>query len=239
MSYETFCYYYDSLMDPQFYEDYYQFIKRYYPVQDVLELGCGTGEIAIRLAQDNIQVFASDLSNEMIDITKHKAMQNNVPLLLQKVDMRDFLTSKKVDMILCLCDSINYLLKEDEVKQTFHNVYNSLDEQGIFIFDSNSIYKTETILKDYHEHNEDDEFIFDWRAFMNENQILEHRVYIKDILENEEVSETHFQKTFTLDQYLEWLAETGFQTIELFGDFEDYHDHCERIIFVCHKGEKR
>ena len=50
MSYENFAYYYDSLMDEQFYLDYYNFINEYADFKSILELGCGTGEIAIRLA---------------------------------------------------------------------------------------------------------------------------------------------------------------------------------------------
>ena len=49
MSYEAFAYYYDSLMDQNFYNDYIQFINEHVKdYQTVLELGCGTGEIAIR-----------------------------------------------------------------------------------------------------------------------------------------------------------------------------------------------
>mgnify|MGYP000787656684 CR=1 FL=1 len=51
MSYENFAYYYDSLMDEQFYDDYFKFINEHADFKSVLELGCGTGEIAIRLAK--------------------------------------------------------------------------------------------------------------------------------------------------------------------------------------------
>ena len=57
MSYENFAYYYDSLMDEQFYDDYYQFINTHASFNSVLELGCGTGEIAIRLAKDNKEIL--------------------------------------------------------------------------------------------------------------------------------------------------------------------------------------
>ena len=60
MSYEAFAYYYDSLMDQNFYNDYIQFINEHVKdYQTVLELGCGTGEIAIRLAHLGKQVCAT------------------------------------------------------------------------------------------------------------------------------------------------------------------------------------
>ena len=44
MSYENFAYYYDSLMEPQFYDDYHAFIYKHCQFNEVLELGCGTGD---------------------------------------------------------------------------------------------------------------------------------------------------------------------------------------------------
>lgn len=236
MSYENFAYYYDSLMDSQFYEDYYQFILKQCQFDEVLELGCGTGEIAIRFAKDQKSVFATDLSTDMLEVAKQKAMSANVNLMLQRVDMRDFSTSHHVDLILCLCDSLNYLLDVEDVLKTFVNVYESLKEQGTFIFDIDSLYKMNVILKNYHEKEEDDEFVFDWCVENIENGYVHHHVYIEDKIENEVVNEDHYQKTYSVSQYLYWLNEIGFSDIQYYSDFSDYHEDCERIIFVCRKG---
>ena len=123
MSYENFAYYYDSLMDEQFYLDYYNFINEYADFKSILELGCGTGEIAIRLAKDNKEIYATDLSKDMLEVARLKALDANVNLMLGRVDMTDFKTDKAVDLILCLCDSINYVLSKKKVFQTFKNVY--------------------------------------------------------------------------------------------------------------------
>ena len=74
MSYENFAYYYDSLMEQSFYDDYYNFINEHASFDEVLELGCGTGEIAIRLAKDDKLVTATDLSSDMLEVTKHFIM---------------------------------------------------------------------------------------------------------------------------------------------------------------------
>ena len=139
MSYENFAYYYDSLMDEQFYEDCYQFILEHCQFEEVFELGCGTGEIAIRLAKDHKIVYASDISTDMLEVAKQKAIANQVNLILQRVNMCDFETSRPVDLILCLCDSINYLLEPHQIMQTFQNVFRSLKAGGTFIFDIDSL----------------------------------------------------------------------------------------------------
>ena len=236
MSYENFAYYYDSLMDPQFYDDYLKFILDHANFDEVLELGCGTGEIAIRLAKKNKKIFASDLSSDMLEVAKQKAIHENVNLMLQRVDMTDFSTSYPVDLILCLCDSLNYVLSSRSVYQTFKNVYASLKENGTFIFDVNSLYKMNTILNDYHEQEEDDEFKFQWDVKVTEPGSVVHHVYIEDKVENEIVDENHYQRTFSVAQYKEWLVKAGFTDINCFSDFEEYKEECERIIFVCTKG---
>ena len=235
MSYENFAYYYDSLMDPQFYDDYYQFIMQHAQFDEVLELGCGTGEIAIRLAKQGKKVFATDLSHDMLEVTKQKAQYENVDLMLQRVNMCDFSTSYPVDLILCLCDSLNYVIDIQDIKQTFFNVYQSLKHQGTFIFDVNSLYKTNDILNDYHEYEEDDEFAFRWDVECIDKGYIRHKVYIEDKIENDKVEEIHLQKTYSVHQYVEWLQECGFSKIEYYSDFQPYFEKCQRIIFVCQK----
>ncbi|MEG0591841.1 MAG: class I SAM-dependent methyltransferase [Coprobacillus sp.] len=235
MSYENFAYYYDSLMDPQFYEDYYEFINKHCQFDDVLELGCGTGEIAIRLAKDNKEVMATDLSTDMLEVTKQKAMSENVSLLLQRVDMSDFSTSRQVDLVLCLCDSLNYLLDIELIKKTFLNVFSALKEDGVFIFDVHSLYKTDYVLNNYQEKETDDEFEFDWSVELIESGYVHHHVFIEDKIEKEKVEEDHYQKTYSINQYQSLLKEVGFINVEYYGDFEEYHDKCDRVTFVCRK----
>ncbi len=237
MSYENFAYYYDSLMDSQFYDDYEQFIDKHCHFNEVLELGCGTGEIAIRLAKKNKKVFATDISDDMLTVTKQKAMYENVDLMLQKVNMCDFSTSYPVDLILCLCDSLNYLLESQEIIHTFSNVYHSLKENGTFIFDVDSLYKMDHILKNYQEKEEDDDFIFQWSVETIDSGFVHHYIYIHDKIEDEIVEEHHYQRTFKVEQYLEWLKKIGFEDIKYYSDFHKYNEECERIIFICRKGK--
>lgn len=235
MSYDNFAYYYDSLMDPQFYDDYLQFILQQGEFYDVLELGCGTGELAIRMAKKGINICATDLSEEMLTVAREKALAHHLFLNVKRVDMSDFLTTEPVDLVLCLCDSINYLIEEENVIKTFQNVYNSLKDNGIFIFDIDSLYKMNTILKDYHEKEEDTDISFSWNVETIDDGYVCHHIHIQDHENQEIVDEKHYQKTYSLNQYLFWLEDVGFSHIDYYSDFTNYHEKCERIIFVCRK----
>lgn len=104
MSYQQFAYYYDSLMDPQFYNDYEDFILKHTDADFFLELGCGTGEIAIRLLKKEKSILATDLSEDMLYIASEKASSEGLCLDVQQADMIDFQVTHPVDCVLCLCD---------------------------------------------------------------------------------------------------------------------------------------
>jgi hypothetical protein len=38
-----------------------------------------------------------------------------------------------------------------------------------------------------------------------------------------------------METYQEMLKKAGFLDIEVYSDFEDYHEKCERLIFICKK----
>lgn len=235
MSYENFAYYYDSLMDEQFYDDYYKFINEKCTFKSVLELGCGTGEIALRIARDDKEIYATDLSKDMLEVARMKAMSANVNLMLGRVDMTDFKTDKAVDLILCLCDSINYVLSKKKVLQTFKNVYDSLKYNGTFIFDIDTLYKINEVLDGYFEEEDEDDFYFKWAASKVAQGKVEHIVEIIDKENNEHVKEVHHQQTYDIETYIDLLKNAGFNDIEYYGEFEEYHDKSQRAIFVCHK----
>lgn len=235
MSYETFAYYYDSLMDEQFYEDYHNFIKKHTTFKTVLELGCGTGEMAIRLAKDQALVYATDISKDMLEVSRLKAVEEDVTLFLGRVDMTDFSVDTTVELVLCLCDSINYILDKEAVKKTFENCYQALQTNGTFIFDVDSLYKMNTILNNYEEESDDEEFYFHWQVKQIGEGKISHHVQIKDKVNKEEVNEIHIQQTYSVDEYLALLKSAGFKSVTLYSDFGKYQENCERVIFICQK----
>jgi SAM-dependent methyltransferase len=235
MSYEAFAYYYDSLMEEQFYIDYHNFIKQHATYKTVLELGCGTGEIAIRLAKENALVYATDVSKDMLEVARLKAIEKDVTLLFGRIDMTDFTVDTTVDLVLCLCDSINYLLDQKSVKQTFKNCYQALHKDGVFIFDVDSMYKMQTILHNYEEENDEDDFYFHWIVTSLGEGKISHQVEIIDKENNEHVKETHIQQTYSVAIYTQLLQAVGFNNIAMYSDFDTYQENCERVIFVCKK----
>lgn len=98
------------------------------------------------------------------------------------------------------------------------------------------MYKMETILKDYDEENDEDDFYFHWHVDRISKGYVKHSVEIIDKVENDRVYEEHYQKTYDVETYIELLEKIGFKNIKLYSDFSKYGIECERVIFVCQKG---
>lgn len=102
----------------------------------LLELGCGTGNNLINL-KDRFSLTGIDTSSKMLSAAKKKITDAEFYLR----DIRSFSFGKKFDIVLCLYDTINHLIRFGEWKKLFRNVSGHLKDSGIFIFDINTLYK--------------------------------------------------------------------------------------------------
>lgn len=137
MYYKNFSKIYDKFMKHCNYDEWSseieELIKRYNPdAKNLLDLGCGTGETLIRL-KEKFSCEGLDLSEDMLKIAHKKLKNSGVPLFLG--DMREFDTRKKYDVIISLFDTVNHLTSLEDLDDLFKSVKNSLNDDGIYIFD--------------------------------------------------------------------------------------------------------
>jgi len=103
----------------------------------ILDVACGTGTLAIELAQSGHVVRGIDSSPEMIRIAKSKAIKLS-NLFFDVQDMTRFNVDGKFDLVTCTFDSINYIRKLNDLREMLFRVASVLYERGLFIFDSNT-----------------------------------------------------------------------------------------------------
>ena len=89
--------------------------------RQVLDLACGTGNMAIRLAKRGYKVTGVDSSKDMLDVARDKAAREGLCLSFVQQDMRYLESEKQFDAAVCLFDSLNYLL--EPVSYTHLDVY--------------------------------------------------------------------------------------------------------------------
>src|SRR5699024_11650965 len=99
----------------------------------VLELGCGTGSMTMRLARAGYDMIGVDLSEEMLQIAQEKKEEEDFDILYLQQDMCEFELYGTVRAVICVCDSLNYLLEADEVRCVFRLLDNYLVPGGFFV----------------------------------------------------------------------------------------------------------
>lgn len=136
----------------------------------VLDLGCGTGTLTELLARKGYDMIGVDNAEEMLRIAMEKRERSGLDILYLLQDMRELDLYGTVGAVVSVCDSLNYLLAEEDIVQTFKRVNNYLYPQGVFIFDFNTVYKYAEVIGDatIAENREDCSFI--WENYYHEEQ---------------------------------------------------------------------
>lgn len=104
-----------------------------------LDLACGTGTVAVLLAQEGIEAWGVDASDKMLSVARRKAELLHLPVTFVKQDMRCLNLGRTFDLITCFYDAINYILSESELQTVFDRVAEHLNPDGLFVFDANTI----------------------------------------------------------------------------------------------------
>jgi len=100
----------------------------------ILDLCCGTGQLANKLSTIGYRVTGLDGSGEMLGY----ARQNAPEVKFIHADARDFRLPEKYDAVISAFDSLNHIMKLSDLQQVFTRVYEALAPGGIFIFDLNT-----------------------------------------------------------------------------------------------------
>lgn len=245
--YRDFAFVYDELMNEVDYESWINYIEEIIKnenvrVKNILELGCGTGNITIPLAKKGYDIAGIDISEEMLIVAREKSQKEGIELVLLNQDIVDLdFDLYDLDCVLCACDGFNYILNDDDIKSVFNKVYTLLKEKGIFIFDISSYYKLSSILGDnvYGENREDIAYL--WQNYFDDEDNIVQMDLAFFIKENDDkfsrFEETHYQRAYKNDEILNMLNSCGFKNIKLYKDFTFENDNGkgERIFFVCTK----
>lgn len=241
-AYTDFALVYDTLMDNTPYEVWCErivSILRESGIKKdiVLDLGCGTGTLTELLAKKGYDMIGVDLSYEMLARAMEKREQSGLPILYLQQDMREFELYGTVKAVVSVCDSLNYLLEDEDIIETFKLVNNYLDPEGLFIFDFNTVYKYRNVIGDttIAENREDCSFI--WENFYHEEDCInEYEVtfFIKEGEYFRRFEEIHYQRGYTLEKMKEFLTQAGmdFVNIKDADTWDEVTEVSERICIV-------
>lgn len=236
-AYERFASAYDRLMADMPYPEWLAFLSEAWerlnvPRPAVLaDLGCGTGSLAIPLAQSGIRVYGIDLSEHMLAIAADKeraasaaaVSRGSAGVTWLQQDMRELELPEPVDAAFSFCDCLNYLTEPEVVLETFRAVHVALRPGGVFLFDVH----TPAVLQRYADEqpftlNEPDA-AYIWTSELDVSRCeIEHALTIflaGDDGRFDRIEEVHVQRAYPLEQLEAMLREAGFARIEQAADF--------------------
>jgi len=188
-NYEMLAQYYDELLQD---EEALSLWLKYIEEEDfhsVLELASGSGVMASILKNKGYDVIASDISEAMRDVAR-----NNFDGEYLILNMTDYKLDRKFDLILCICDSINYLY-EDELSKFFECAAKHLNKNGRLIFDMHHRQRLLEFKEQYIEEGFVSDVPYQWtiQADDFDNTINEHfTFYTNDGM----IQEHHTQNVF-------------------------------------------
>jgi len=99
----------------------------------ILDLCCGTGQLAAVLTEDGFRVTGIDGSAAMLAFARENAPEAQ----FVHADARDFTVGTPPDAVLSLFDSLNHVLTLAELMSVFRCVHAALKPGGLFLFDLN------------------------------------------------------------------------------------------------------
>ena len=230
--YDEFIEYYENI--------FYRFFKK---PKLILDLGCGTGTLTMKLAQKGYETIGVDLSSDMLMEAQNKAydLEENRPIFLcQPMHKLDLFGT--VDACISSLDCINYVTNPQEVFETFQKVDNFLEPDGIFIFDINTIKKLKGLDSEAYVRENENVFCVWQASYEDDICTYDFDIFAKNKDKYERYSETHLERGYEITYLKGLLEKAGFYEIMCFDDltFNEGTENSDRVFFVCKsKGDKK
>ncbi len=242
--YTSLSLFYDAFMQETDYDawcDFYAECFRKFstsPVENIADMGCGTGNITLPLSLRGYKMTALDLSEEMLAMAEQKAQMAGADVRFLCSDMRSFELGFKADAAICSFDCINYLLKSADVEAAFWRAHENVEKGGLFIFDVGTPHKYKNVLAGNTFVYENEDVFMTWENYFNEKSgicdfYLTFFVREGGLWRREE--EQQRQRAYSLKTIRKALKSTGFTVLCECADiaFAPLKEESERAFFIC------
>ncbi len=212
--------YYDALMAGVPYRFWVDYLERLWALHDrkpheVLDLACGTGTVSRLLVPRGYAVTGVDLSAGMLDVARRRTAEAGLPVAFHRQDAAAFdLGAARFDAVVCLFDSLNYILEPERLQAAFARVRAHLRPGGTFTFDVNTEYALAEGMFNQSCMRMNEPLRYRWRSrYDAETRLCTVRMdfsYDPGTGVRESFLEVHRQRAYGKDELAQWLREAGF-----------------------------
>lgn len=207
----------------------------------VVDLGCGTGTLTELMYRKGYDMIGVDRSESMLNAAMEKKDGSGSEILYLQQDMRELDLYSTVGTVFSVCDSLNYILEEEELLTVFSLVENYLFPGGLLIFDFNTDYKYREVIGNatIAENREDCSFIWE-NIYDIEEEINEYdlTLFVRETDGRfRRFTETHLQRGYTSEQMSSLVRKAGLEILEMTDadTGKEVRPESERVLVVAQK----
>jgi len=241
--------YYDAMHQHRDYGQECQFannvIQEYCPgAKRVLDIGCGTGEHAINMAQHGYDVTGIDISQDMIKLAEEKAKRVGGSVDLRCTDIHGLNVDREFQAAYCLGYTFLYMITHSKAMSFLTAVNKALLPQGVFLVDFIDGWALiEGLRQDkfVYQHEGTTIFHFEQASLDKRRRVKHHDFYylidqhdgnVKAIFAEEDV------RVLFDDEVHMLLSSCGFENIKSFGGYASDTDALDTSNIIVVAGQK-
>jgi ubiquinone/menaquinone biosynthesis C-methylase UbiE len=212
----------------------------------LLELACGTGTHAMHMEKLGYEVIATDYSHDMLAQAYRKALESGAKVDFRHQDMRNLdVPERPFDAVMCLFDSIGYVVTNENILGVFSGIHNHLRDGGLFLLE---FWHAGAMLRSYEPLR-----IRRWQLpgaeilRISETRIsypeqlcyVTYRIYeLRDDRTYQALQETQINRFFLLQEMASLLNQAGLKPLKWFNEFQhnnEINDKTWHIVVLAQK----
>ncbi len=213
-----------------------------------LELGVGTGRVAILLAKAAVTVVGIDNSVHMLRVAREKlakepeAVRRRV--ILKRGDMRNFKLKQSFPFVYIPASTFDHNITVEQQKRTLNCIYKHLEKNGTFAFDLEQATPDKPEISLWIDRKESEGGKMVVRSIFTKRNMTSRICSLDlffDVYKNGELSESYHEygevAIISKDEVTKLLEQSGFTVESIYGDFNKskYRSDSPKVVLVARK----
>lgn len=200
---------------------FYSTVLKSHHKTNLLEIGCGSGNLAKFFINSSIKYTGLDLSSDMIQLSKTKNPKGN----FIQGNLTSFKLKNKVDSVIITGRTSSYLLTNKEVYMALNSIHSNLEYGGILCFD---FIDANRFLKKIHHQPEVshqayiDTILYSRKSIMKPNKELDNFMFNWDAIyykngndkQTKIIEDKSIVRVFTKDEWELFLELSNFKILK-------------------------
>ena len=199
----------------------------------LMDLACGTGSLAIEFRKRAYHVTGADVSEEMLAVARDKARAVGYDIAFHHCDFMHLEGLPQFEAVLCLYDSMNYLMTIEDVSAALAGIHKIVQPGGTFVFDVCTESNSLRYFRDMTDRDQGDGFSYIRRSTF-EDGVQHNRFEIRFDDADQVFHEEHRQRIYPLEAIWQEVEGSPFSCLGAYDGFEltRPNDRSDRVHFV-------